>query len=84
MPARRYTARLYYLTSTKRGEREVSLDPSDDGRLREVLEEMVKAARGNLDCDLSQWSIRVSTIGSASYQVAALSVDSSGRSVVKR
>lgn len=84
MTARRYAVRLYYLTSSKRAEREVNLDPADDGRLREVLEDLVKGVRGNLKCDLSEWSIRVSTVGGAPYQVAALSVDTSGRSVVKR
>lgn len=83
MNARRYTVRLFE-RNTKRTETELNLDPSDDARLREVLEERVKAHRGDLKCDLSQWRVEVERTSNPKYVVAKVSVDSSGRTVVKR
>lgn len=83
MSADRYTVRLFERFS-KRSETEVSLDAADDDRLREVLEERVKAHRGDLKCDLSQWRLDVERTSAPVHVVAKVSVDSSGRTVVKR
>jgi hypothetical protein len=61
----------------------MNVDLDDDGRLREVLEELVVKARGSLKLDLSQFRMEVQTLGGGMVR-RAVSVDSAGRTVVKR
>ena len=82
MNARRYTVRLYERTS-QRLQKDLNLDPSSDKRLREVLEELVTQHRGNLDTDLSVWSIVVHSLGGGQIKAKCL-VTSSGATEVKR
>lgn len=81
-PAKRYTLRLYR-HGMLQAERQENFDHRDDRRLRELLEALVKAKRGTLNLDLSQWRMEVWDVtGGPRY--ARVSVDESGRTVVKR
>lgn len=83
MTAKRYLLRLYKYGSLHR-ETETNLDPKDNGRLRELLEQEVKADRGTLDLDLSAgWKLVVHSLGGGRIHARAR-VDGSGRTVVKR
>lgn len=90
MNARRYTIELRERPGLgeftfRRATTVLHLDPRDDDRLREVLIERLTGFKGERyarDADLSRWSIRV--MDRRGRQVAALKVDKSGRSVVKR
>lgn len=85
MNARRFTVRLYErsgLLWRPRTSTDLNLDPRDDDRLREVLEERVKDHKRTLRLDLAKWSIRVTD--QRRREVARVEIDASGRSVVKR
>lgn len=83
MVANRYTLRLHKGMNL-RLERDENLDPRDDARLRELLEDMVVAVMGGLDLDLSAgWRLVVHSQGGGRIW-AWVSVDDSGRTVVKR
>lgn len=83
MVAARYTLRLHHYGDLRR-EHDTNLDPSDDTRLRELLEEQVKAVEGTLELDLSNaWRLVVHAVGGGRI-FARVTVDGSGRTVVKR
>ncbi len=83
MVANRYTIRLYQLGDLRR-QVDTNLDPADNSRLREVLEEQVKAVAGTLRLDLSAgWKLVVLRLGGGQVK-ATVTVDRSGRTVVKR
>lgn len=82
MNARRFTVRLYERT-TMRLQKDLNLDPADDKRLREVLEELVTEHRGDINTDLSVWSIVVHTLGGGQIKAKCL-VAASGSTEVKR
>ncbi len=83
MVANRYTIRLYQLGDLRK-QVDTNLDPADDSRLREVLEEQVKAVAGTLRLDLSAgWKLVVLNLGGGMVR-ATVTVDKSGRTVVKR
>lgn len=83
MPANRFTLRLYQHGDLRR-EWDTNLNPADNGRVRELLEEGVKAVAGTLDLDLSQgWRLVVHSPGGGRIH-ARVTVNGSGRTVVKR
>lgn len=81
MTARRYQIQLFNW-STSRGRVETNFDPSTDELLRDQLEARVKAHKGTLDLDLSQWWIRVRTM--SGHKVAECRVTGTGATAVKR
>ncbi len=82
-PARRYTIRLYRWGLFKR-ETDTNLDPRDDGRLRELLEQQIKAQAGSLRGPIDAgWELRIHSEGGGRIH-ARVTVDPSGRTVVKR
>jgi hypothetical protein len=83
MAARRFTLRLRQ-HGRQRREWDTNLDPADDSRLRELLEEGVSAVHGSLKTDLADgWQLVVHSLGGGRIW-AKVSVDSSGRTAVKR
>lgn len=82
MIAKRYTVRLYR-RAVQESQTDVNLDPADDKRCREVLEDLVKAKAGDLNRDLSEWWIRVHTLGGGQVK-ATCKVTASGSTEVKR
>lgn len=82
MIAPRYTVRLHERTTMRR-QKDMNLDPTDDKRLREVLEELVKEEKGDLNRDLSVWSIVVHSLGGGQIKAKCL-VTGSGATEVKR
>lgn len=83
MVANRYTIRLYHLGDFCR-QVDTNLDPKDDVRLRELLDEQVRAHKGTLRLDLSAgWKLVVMKEGGGRIH-ATVTVDKSGRTVVKR
>jgi hypothetical protein len=83
MPATRYLLRLYRHYRKVREVQE-NLDPGDTTRLRELLEREVLAEAGTLRLDLAQgWRLTVVVI-SGYPTVAQVTVDRSGRTVVRR
>jgi hypothetical protein len=62
MAAKRYTLRLYWLSSLELQE-DTNLDINDEVFLRQTLERMVLAKRGTLKLDLSQFSMVVHNPG---------------------
>jgi hypothetical protein len=82
MTARRYTLRLHQ-TGRWRAEQNLNLDPADDGRLRAVLESWVEKRAGTLQLDLSEWSMRVHTLGGGRV-VATVTIQPNGATAVKR
>jgi hypothetical protein len=81
--ANRYLLRLMAHTRRVR-EWEENLDPGDDTRLRELLEREVLAERGTLRLDLADgWRLVVLVI-TGTPKIAEATVDSSGRTVVRR
>jgi len=82
--AQRYRLWLYRGMTRKGPDVEMNLDPKDDARLRELLEERVKAVMGTLRLDLSAgWELHVRGLGGGPLH-ARVSVDRSGRTVVRR
>jgi len=83
MVARRYLLRLYQHRRQLR-QVEDSLDPRDEVRLRELLEREVQVVRGTLELDLSDgWRLVVRTLRGA-HTLVTVTVDPSGRTVIKR
>jgi len=83
MAAKRYKLRLYRGLSVKGAEVEVNLDPKNGERLRELLEERVKAVTGTLQVDLSAgWRLHVLGLHGGPIH-AKVSVDSAGRTVIR-
>lgn len=83
MAADRFMLRLYRF-GRERKQWETNLDPADDSRLRELLEEGVSAVHGSLNTDLSDgWRLVVRSLGGGRIW-AKVTVDGSGRTVVKR
>jgi hypothetical protein len=81
--ANRYTIRLYHYGDLRK-QVDTNLDPADDSRLRELLEQQVKAVAGTLRLDLSAgWKLVVLREGGGQIKATA-TVDRSGRTVVKR
>jgi hypothetical protein len=81
--ANRYLLRLFRYGSMRR-EVETNLDPKDVSRLRELLEEQVTAVKGTLRLDLAAgWRLVVHSVGGG-RKWATVTVDRSGRTVVKR
>lgn len=85
MPAHRFRVQLYrHGAHRSRHEQLTNLDPADDGILRSWLERLVQADRGTLRLDLADgWELRV-RIPAGVRVVARVTVDRSGRTVVKR
>ena len=83
MTAGRWSVQLYQRGSRVGDRIDMNIDLDDDRRLREVLEELVVKARGSLKLDLSQWRMEVQTAGGGMVR-RFVSVDSAGRTVVKR
>jgi hypothetical protein len=77
----RYRIRLYHW-STRRLQVEETLDPADNGILRERLEALVRKATGRDNPDLRRWWTRVLALNGR--KVAECRVDPAGRTVVKR
>lgn len=83
MVAKRYLLRLDQHGSQRR-EWEDNVDPADEGRLRELLDEGVGAAAGSMRLDLSDgWRLTVHALPNMRW-VARVTVDSSGRTKVQR
>lgn len=82
MAAKRYTLRLYQRSRMVHQE-EANLDPRDDAMLRATLERMVKAERGTLKLDLSEWSLAVHSHGGGMVH-ARLEVAPSGAMSIRR
>ncbi len=83
MGAERYTLRLTRHGRQKR-EWDTNLDPADNSRLRELLEEGVSAVHGSLRTDLADgWQLVVHSVGGGRIR-AKVTVDGSGRTVVNR
>jgi hypothetical protein len=80
--AQRYTLRLYRRSARVRQE-DASLDPRDDAMLRATLERLVEAERGTLQLDLSEWWLRVHTLGGGQIR-AEVRVTPFGATEVKR
>lgn len=83
MPAKRYTLRLRHYGDLRK-QWETNLDPADDSRLRELLEEGVRAVEGNLRVDLSNGYQLVVEAEGGGRIYAKATVDGSGRTQVKR
>jgi hypothetical protein len=84
MAANRCKLWLYQHGMRKGQEAETNLDPRDDSRLRELLEERVRAVAGTLRLDLSAgWELHVRGPSGGTLH-ARVSVDKAGRTVVKR
>lgn len=82
-PAKLYTLRLYRRGGFKH-ELDMHLDPVDDSRLRQLLEQRVDIEAGTLRLDLSDgWELRVLAVGGGRLY-ARVCVDGSGRTVVRR
>lgn len=82
-PAKLYTLRLYRRGGYKH-EIDMHLDPADDSRLRQLLEQRVEVETGTLRLDLADgWELRVMAVGGGRLYARA-SVDGSGRTVVRR
>jgi hypothetical protein len=82
MNAQRYTLRLFRRSSKVRQE-DANLDPRDDAVLRTTLERLVEAERGTLSLDLSEWWLRVHSLGGGQIR-AEVRVSPSGATEVKR
>lgn len=83
MGADRYLLRLYRHGLVKR-EQETNVDPRSDVRLRELIEEQVKAHTGTLRLDLSDgWQLQVLGVRGGPIR-ATVHVDAAGRTVVRR
>jgi hypothetical protein len=80
--AARFTLQLYRNGSRQGGPVDLNFDPDDADRCREVLEQLVKNRAGHLDLDLSSWSVDVHRLGGGVVR-RSISIDSSGRTVVK-
>lgn len=83
MSAGRWSVQLYQRGSRVGDRTDMNVDLDDDGRLREILEELVVKARGSLKLDLSQFRMEVQTAGGGMVR-RAVSIDSAGRTMVKR
>ncbi len=82
MSAQRYTIRLHWRSRQER-QCDTNIDPTDNQALRDRLESMVKAARGTLDLDLSEWSVTVHSLGGGMVR-AKCRVSPSGETEVTR
>lgn len=82
MAAKRYMLRLYEGMSRRGLEVETNFDRKDKDQLRELLEELVKAVAGDLNRDLSKWSLHVLSTGGGTLH-CRVSVDRAGRTVVR-
>jgi hypothetical protein len=80
--ADRYTIKVYRNGRRQGDPVDLNLDPTDDARCREVLEDLVKQRAGTLKLDLSQWSMDVHRLGGGMVR-RTVSIDPSGRTVLK-
>jgi hypothetical protein len=67
----------------QRVEREEYLDPKDEQRLRELLEELAEEASEGREVRLDEWKLEVFP-GRRRRRIATVKVDASGRTEVKR
>lgn len=82
-PAKLHTLRLYRRGGF-RHQIDIHLDPADVSRLRELLMQRVDIEAGTLRLDLADgWELRVQAVGGGRIY-ARVSVDGSGRTVVRR
>jgi hypothetical protein len=83
MAADRFTLRLHRF-GRERKQWDTNLDPTDDSRLRELFEDGVSVVHGSLNTDLADgWQMVVHSVGGGRIW-AKVTVDRSGRTVVKR
>lgn len=82
MAVGRHTVRLYW-RSTMELQQDININPSNDQALRALLEQMVKAKRGTLQLDLSEFRIQVHSLGGGRLK-ARCEIDSGGMTVVRR
>ena len=82
MAANRVTVRLYWRRTLEATE-DTNLDVNDTGFLRQTLERMVKAKRGTLNLDLSEFSMTVSQPGKLAV-LKRVVVEGSGATKVSR
>ena len=82
MTATKHRLRLSW-RKRQRLEREEYLDPTDDARLRELLEELAEEASEGRDVRLDEWKLEVFP-GRRRRRIATVRVDASGRTEVKR
>jgi hypothetical protein len=80
---KQYTVRLYRRGSRVGSDSVFPLNLDDEGRLREVLDGLIKKAAAGANVDLSQYRMEVCNLGRAMVQ-RFVSIDSAGRTVVKR
>lgn len=85
MTANRYTVQLHRNgRHIRRHDQATNLDVNSDAILRDWLERLVKAEAGTLHLDLSNgWELRVRDVEAPRVR-AKVTVDRSGRTVVKR
>lgn len=83
MVVKEYTIRLYRGGSRVGNDTDVPLNLDDEGRLREVLDGLIKKATAGGNVDVSQFRMEVCNKGGGMVQ-RFVSIDSAGRTVVKR